>query len=66
MAYLTIEQREILRQLELVHGKPERVKLEFTDAPYGLLWVRWDEERRNLFVKPDGSRLSWALVPEEA
>lgn len=70
MAHPTIEQKDAMRMLELTYGEPTAIKIEHTEAAYGLIWVEWESGEilgrelgdRNLFIKPDGSRLSWAKL----
>lgn len=68
MAQLTVEQRDALTQLKVEYGEPEVVAIEFTRQAYGVLKVEWAENkvarvpRRQLFVRPDGSRLSWRTI----
>jgi len=70
MAHPTDEQAEMKRHLSAEYGQPDRTMLERTSEPYGLMWLRWNNGEggavefpdRNLFVKPDGTRLSWELT----
>lgn len=75
MAFITSEQADVMRQLKTDHGPTDREMLEHTSEPYGLVWMRWhtggdgDPTKpgvwvpdRNLFIKPDGTRLSWSLI----
>lgn len=65
MAQTTAEQQDVLAELRADYGEPDVIAIEFTPAPYGVLKVEWAEDqvarmpRRQLFVRPDGSRLSW-------
>lgn len=64
MAHVTLEQRDIVAELVKVYG-PAEVKIERTNEPYGLLWVRWAPGGlRNLFVKSDGTRLTWERIEQ--
>lgn len=63
MAYVTIEQRDVVAELVRTYGPVKDIKIEYTSEPYGLLWARWEPGGiRNLFVKPDGTRLSWQAL----
>lgn len=70
MAFMTAEQEEVVRQLTNQYGTPHRVFIENTTEPYGVVRVQWVQWRvrttmmdvRNLFINPDGSRLSWSLL----
>lgn len=77
LAHLTADQVATLRDLDSQYGRPAEIKLEFTTQAYGLVWVRWKNGvaefdpgaaggERNLFIKPDGTRLSWTLLPGAA
>lgn len=68
MAYPTIEQKDVVSHLVTEYGVPDRMAIEMTSKPYGIMWLRWDGEQhgilsrfadRNLFINPDGERLSW-------
>lgn len=68
MARQTIEQQDAARRLELEYGTPDVVAIEHTDDPYGVLKLEWAANdaarvpRRQLFVRPDGTRLSWRTI----
>lgn len=75
MARMTIEQKDRARSLMDEYGAPDRSLIELTDEAYGLVWMRWgakdgmgeidaDVPERNLFIKPDGTRLVWASEGE--
>lgn len=64
MAFKTAGQADAIRALTLSYGTPDRVQIEDTNEPYGVVWLRWWETsnynpERNLFIHPDGSRLAW-------
>jgi hypothetical protein len=70
----TAEQSDAMRQLSAQYGTPDRIMYEHTSEPYGIVWYRWHSggdgdpvlaggpADRNLFIKPDGTRLSWRLM----
>jgi len=68
MAHRTAEQLDIQRELVSEYGPPSFIKLEYTREAYGLLWLHWTSKYaprfsdRNLFLKPDGTRLSWDVI----
>ena len=67
MAYGTTEQSDAMHQLTAEYGKPDRVAIEETNEPYGIVWIRWFgagrlNPERNLFIRPDGTRLAWRHV----
>ncbi len=64
MAYPTSEQADVMLQLGALHGVPDRAQIE----PYGIIWLHYAAAgdlpmARNLFIKPDGGRLSWDQLP---
>ena len=65
MAYPTTEQVKVIAELVAEYGEPDRKHIEWTSEPYGLVWLRWSptpttmSNERNLFIKPDGTRLAW-------
>lgn len=65
MAFPTVEQKDCVTHLTSRYGEPDMVKIEFTSAAYGLMWLQWEGpeldglNRRNLFIKPNGERLAW-------
>jgi hypothetical protein len=61
MAFPTQEQANTKRHLVAEYGECDRYAIEKTTEPYGLVWLRWFDKigDRNLFIKPDGSRLTW-------
>lgn len=70
MAHFTSEQAEAFRTLTVEFRMPTDVRFEVTAEPYGLLWLRWKLREevgtvvlgdRNLFVRPDGTRLTWEM-----
>jgi len=62
MAHRTIEQKDVQTELVEQYGKPEFIRLEYTREPYGILWMSWKHGTRNLFIKPNGERLSWDTI----
>jgi hypothetical protein len=68
MALPTVDQADIMRQLGAEYGTPKFAKIEFTPEPYGVIWCYWPATHngifvtmeRNLFIKPDGTRLAWS------
>jgi hypothetical protein len=70
MAYKTESQRTAQADFSSVYGEPDIVRIEHTSKPYGILWLHWGARftrhpelaDRNLFVKPDGTRLSWDSI----
>lgn len=70
MAYMTSDQERVAFDLEREYGTADRVMLESTIESYGLLWLRWHVAKeaqassfpdRNLFIRPDGTRLTWQM-----
>lgn len=71
MAYPTAEQAKVMLELGTLYGPPARAQIEHTEEPYGIIWCHWPQAEqlghelgdRNLFIKPDGTRLSWDRLP---
>ena len=66
MAHMTAEQQERVAVLTTQYGKPDRLFLETTDESYGVVRCEWRTgaqeplwPTRTLFIKPDGTRLTW-------
>jgi hypothetical protein len=67
MAYPTVEQKDVITPLMAEYGTPRFTKIELTSDAYGIIWIQWPivgdvGDQRNLFIKPDGSRLSWSRL----
>ena len=64
MAYPTAEQIDAERQLVAEYGDPLTRSIEHTPTTYGIVALEFALEhaglgRRRLFIRPDGTRLSW-------
>lgn len=74
MAHPTIEQSDRIVQLVAQYGEPDRIAIQATESAYGIMWLRWDAGTqaitsslvdRNLFISPDGERLSWRQLEDD-
>jgi hypothetical protein len=61
----TTAQTDTVAALGAEYGRPDRIMVEDTEGQ-GIIWMRWHKASissqfpdRNLFVKPDGTRLAW-------
>lgn len=64
----TPRQKLVMEQLERDYGPPSVVKIENRWNAIGIVWMQWTSTlnvTRNLFIKPDGTRLSWGLIEAE-
>jgi len=66
MARMTAEQRGVVDQLVLDYGPCTTTKIENTLFKKGIVWMIWKsplgQYERNLFIKPDGTRLFWETL----
>lgn len=64
----TEQQRQTISVLFTEYGQPDRLMNERTKDETGVIWLRWHNTSlssqfpdRNLFIRPDGSRMTWEL-----
>jgi hypothetical protein len=57
MAFATAPQETTAAGLKAMYSEePDRIMLEDTEEPYGLMYLVWFKQKRILFIKPDGKR----------
>ena len=68
MTHMTAEQKDALVHLSDQYGAPDRVAIEYTDAPYGVALFVWYKQpvfridERWILVRPNGKRLTWRTL----